>query len=182
MSAVGWTVRNGIVPVLIAGLATLLMAGPANAHLMVSQRGTLKLGKGGYFFVVSIPVSAFEGIDDSGDGRLSPKELRTHDATMKTAVRSGLVLDTGVDGPCVVEGLLLNLGHGHGRARTRATHVVAMGRFNVVDSDAPLTLKMTLFGKKKREQAFEITLTRGKTKQVAILTPAAPTHALFTTK
>jgi hypothetical protein len=80
-----------------------------------------------------------------------------------------------------LDGLLLNLGRGHGCARTRATHVVAMGRFNVTDKDAPLALKMTLFGKKKREQTFEITLTRGKTKQVANLTPAAPTHALFTT-
>jgi len=151
---------------------------PVYAHLMVAQKGTLKLGKGGYFFVVSLPVSAVAGIDDDGDGLLSKKELRQHRETIKSAVREGFVLESPDKGALVIEGLLLNSARHHRKGKRPASHIVAMGRFSAEPDDLGLVLKMNLFGKAKSEQRFEITITRDKKKEVAVVTKAQPAHPL----
>jgi hypothetical protein len=160
-------------------LAILFLSLPVSAHLMVAQKGTLKLGKGGYFFVVSLPVSAVAGIDDDGDGLLSAKEMRTHGETIKSAIRAGFVLESDVAGPRVIEGLLLNRAHRHSRAKRPASHIVAMGRFSAEPEDVGLVLRTSLFGKAKNEQRFEIAITRDKRKEVAVLTKEQPTHPLY---
>lgn len=48
-----------------------LLIGAAHAYLMVAQRGTLNLVGDGGFMVLSLPISAFTGIDDNADGQLS---------------------------------------------------------------------------------------------------------------
>ena len=52
--------------VVLTLFALAAFSSSASAHLMVAQKGTLKQGKGGYYFVVSLPVSAFVGVDDDG--------------------------------------------------------------------------------------------------------------------
>jgi len=164
---------------LFACFALLLLAPPANAHLMVAQHGTLKFGKGGGFFVLSLPVSAIPGFDDDGDALLSAKEIRRHRGAIEAAVSDGFVLDSDGKGPRGIEGLLLNLAHDHGHAQRPASHIVAMGRFSVAADDRALTLKTSLFGKQSREQSFKIKITRGDRKEIAVLSKAQPAHRLF---
>ena len=154
-------------------------ASPVYAHLMVAQKGTLKWGKGGYFFVVSLPVSAVTGIDDDGDGLLSKKELRRHRETIKAAVREGFALESPDKGPLTIEGLLLNSAHHHRQGDRPASHIVAMGRFSAEPDDQGLFLKMNLFGIAKSEQRFEITITRNRKKEVAVVTKEQPSHPLL---
>ena len=45
---------------------------------MPAQKGTLNLQDDGAYMVVSLPVSAFQGVDDNGDGALSAQELGLH--------------------------------------------------------------------------------------------------------
>jgi hypothetical protein len=155
---------------------------PARAHLMVAQKGTLKYGEGGFFFVLSLPVSSISGFDDDGDGLLSGKELQIHSPGIEAAIHQGFVLESTTEGPRIIEGLLLNMAHDHGHSQQPATHVVAMGRFSVATEDRALTLKTSLFGKQSSEQRFEITITRGDTKEVAVLTKTQPDHSLFSKK
>jgi hypothetical protein len=152
---------------------------PASAHLMVAQHGTLKFGEGGFYFVLALPVSAITGFDDDGDGLLSAKELRAHRGDIGAAVHAGFVLESDTDGLRIIEGLLLNMAHDSGHAQRPASHVVAMGRFSVPTVDRALTLNTSLFGKKPSEQSFQITITRGETKEVAVLSQTDPAHPLF---
>jgi len=165
--------------VFLTCVALLLFSLPAAAHLMVAQKGTLKLGTGGYFFVISLPVSALSSFDDDGDGRLSSGELRTHKDQIETAVRAGFVLNSAAGGPRMIEGLLLNLPHHHGHGHRHASHVVAMGRFAVAAEDRSLTLQTNLFGGRANEQRFEITVTHEKQQEVLLLTKTQPTQRLF---
>jgi len=63
-----------------ASAMLLMLVAPltANAHLMVEQRGTINIVDDGAFVVVSVPVAAFSGVDDDGDGLVSAAELRSH--------------------------------------------------------------------------------------------------------
>ena len=54
----------------------------AYAHMMVAQHGTLNVVNEVAFMVLSVPVSAFEGIDDDGDGQLSMEEFTQHRIAM----------------------------------------------------------------------------------------------------
>ena len=161
----------------LATLALAALSSVASAHLMVAQKGTLKLGKGGYYFVVSLPVSAFSGVDDDADGSLNKRELKAHDAALKAAIVEGFTLKSVSKGPLPIEGLLLQMGHTH--SKRRAKHIIAMGRFNVDAEVRDLTLETGLFGTGKRASRLTIAFTRGNDKERAILTPEAPSHRLF---
>ena len=163
---------------MVIALLTLgVLSTEASAHLMVAQKGTLKLGKGGYYFVVSLPVGAFSGVDDDGDGSLSAKELKAHSAALKAAVTRGFTLSSAAAGPLPIEGLLLQMGHTH--SKRRAKHIIAMGRFNVAAEVRDLTLETHLFGEGRRATRLTISITRHNDKERAVLTPKTPRHRLF---
>ena len=76
----------------LVALVALLALQPAQAHLMPAQRGTLNLVGSGGFVVMALPVDAFTGIDDNGDGRLSAAELQAHATQIEAQVQRGLSL------------------------------------------------------------------------------------------
>ena len=154
----------------------------AQAHLMVEQHGTLKLGKGGYFFVLSIPVGSIPKADDNGDGLLSKEEFHSHYNTLLEEVEKRYQLTSTSKGAMVMEGLILNISHTHETKDQPASHVIAMGRFNVEEDVQDLVLSTTLFGKKTEEQAFQISITRGTDKEKTVLRVDKSSHALFQKK
>ena len=136
--------------------------------------------QGGYFFVVSLPVSAFPGIDDDGDGLLSARELRVHRNRIQTMVRGELRLISDKHGPRPIEGLLLNLPHNHGALQKPSSHIVAMGRFSVTPEMTTLRLQTTLFGEKPEEQKLVFKVTRGEKQAHVELSKQSNSRVLFT--
>ena len=155
-------------------LTCFLLQAPAQAHIMVAQNGTLKLGKGGYYFVLSFPVNALQGFDDNGDGLLSQSELVNHGERLKSQVKEGFVLLNSDNQPSLIEGLLLNLPHDHDNVGNGGTHLVALGRFSVPANHQKMTLRITLYGQSKIEQTFTITITHGEDKTVGYLSTESP--------
>ena len=68
---------------LVAGFMALTAA---QGHLIVDQKGTLNFVDDGAFLVISLPVTAFEGSDDDGDGRLSFAEMARHTAAIQRQI------------------------------------------------------------------------------------------------
>jgi hypothetical protein len=161
-------------------LLGLLALQPAQAHLMVAQRGTLNFVGSGGFVVMALPVDAFTGFDDDGDGRLSAAEMRAHSSDIETQVLRGLQL-IGDAGPRPLEGLMLNLAPDDSAPTARAGHLVVLGRFALADSDSTsgLRLRLTLFGKTAAAQQQNITVSRGAQKQKMVLAPGREERALF---
>ena len=81
--------------------------GAADAHLMLSQRGTLNLVDGRAMLMLSVPVAAFHGVDDDGDGRLSIAELKAHWSDLEEQASKGIRLDDE-HGPRPLRELTLN--------------------------------------------------------------------------
>ena len=56
---------------------------------MPAQQGTLNLVGESVFEVVALPVSAFVGVDDDGDGRLSDAEVSAHEEQLTKEISRG---------------------------------------------------------------------------------------------
>ncbi len=164
-----------------------------SAHLMVAQHGTLNFKNDGAFMVLSLPVSAFEGIDDDGDGKMSSKEFSKHKPAIVIAVKNKVKL-SDKEGTRPLQGLLLSpvVAHDtpHDASKAASEQLIIMGRFALNKSKSEnsegLTFKLGLYGKKTDEKSMTITATRPpnakqKTqKYKAVLTPRQSESRLFT--
>ena len=92
---------------LLAFLLAWASVPAAQAHLVVSQRGTLNIVGYGAYMVLSLPVSALTGFDDNRDGLLSVGELRAHAASIESQIQRGVTLGSS-QGPSRLEGVMLN--------------------------------------------------------------------------
>jgi HupE / UreJ protein len=163
-----------------AALLWLAAVPAAQAHLMVAQRGTLNFVGEGAFMVLSLPVSAFSGVDDDGDGKLSAAEFSAHRAEIATVIKREVKL-SDEQGPRPLEGVLLSLSPPDNAPAQPSSHLVVMGRFALAGANHALRFEAGLFGKTAAEQTFQITASRAsKTqKQLLVLTPQQPARALF---
>jgi hypothetical protein len=168
----------------LIGLAVLLFLQPVQAHLMVAQHGTLNLVGSGGFVVMALPVDAFSGVDDDGDGLLSMVEMQAHSSDIQTQVQLGLQLRDD-SGPRPLQALMIYLSPDDRAPTAPAAQLVALGRFALADSvgsavpTAGLLLRFSLFGKTAATQQQNIVVTQGALKQQLVLTPASPERALF---
>lgn len=164
-------------------LLCLGMLSNAHAHLMVAQRGTLNVVEKGAFMVISLPVTAFEGVDDNADGLLSNEEFTHHKQALLDTVKQGVRL-TDANGSHTLQGLLLS------PAPTDETHpdstqqLVAMGRFPLDQPTEAMQLQVSLFGTGTEEQTQYITVSRpadGR-RQLLVFSPQEQSHDLFTSR
>ncbi len=161
-----------------ATLMLLATLHSAHAHLMVAQRGTLNIVGQGAFLVLSLPVSAFAGIDDDGDGALSVAELRAHGRSIETQIQRGVRLDDN-NGPRPLEGLMLGLSPQDDMHRDAATQLVVMGRFALDTDGGPLRLGLSLFGSADIERRQQIVVTDGARTQRMVLSPGHGQHGVL---
>jgi hypothetical protein len=131
--------------------------------------------------VMSLPVSAFAGVDDDGDGRLSVAELRTHQANIIARVHHGIALweETGAR---PLQGLMVNLASPDESPATPSAQLMVLGRFALAAQDQSLRLRVDLFGTTPGEQTFQVKVLRGGQAQWLVFSPAQPEHGLFAPK
>lgn len=135
----------------------------ASAHLMVAQHGTLNFKGDGVFMVLSLPVSAFDHIDDDGDGKMSFEEFLKHRPAIVKAVNEKVKL-TDKKGARPLHGLMLTPVSPHIVANASGKQLVVMGRFALagldLESSNALEFHIGLFGKQDDEKAFKMTAIR----------------------
>ena len=166
--------------ILLIALALLLANHPAAAHMMVAQHGTLNLVGDGAFLVVSLPVSAFDGIDDNADGRLSASEFKLHRMSIIERVTQGLVLSDG-DEACPLQGIMLSLAEDHDDPGKPSLQLIVMGRFALQNAPNNLRLTVDLFGTGHAEKQLKFSARQRSREQHDSfeLSPDKPEHQLF---
>jgi hypothetical protein len=169
---------------LLCALLCALFLQPAQAHLMVAQHGTLNFVGTGGFVVMSLPVEAFHGVDDDGDGLMSMAEMSAHIKDLEAQVQKGLqLMHNGQARP--LEAVLLSLSPDDNAPTAPARHLVVLGRFSIADAaGAPmptqgLKLRLSLFGNTAVTQQQDITITRGTETQKMVLAPGREERGLF---
>jgi len=166
----------------VAILTTL--ATKAAAHLMAAEQGTINVVGDSAFVVLSVPVSALHGFDDDQDGLLSMSELKAHQADLRAEIDRRLVV---TDGEVVASTVVLDLALSpqHESVQDRADQLVTLKHASWGHVPTDLHLACDLFGSQASERALTITATRNREDgkpgdtEVAVLTPSAPSRALF---
>lgn len=168
---------------LLTLLLCLGMLSSAHAHLMVAQRGTLNVVEKGAFMVISLPVTAFEGVDDNADGLLSNEEFTHHKQALLDTVKQGIRL-TDADGSHTLQGLLLSPSPTDETHPDSTQQLIAMGRFPLDQPTEAMQLQVSLFGTGAEEQTQYITVSRpadGR-RQLLVFSPQEQNHDLFTSR
>lgn len=157
--------------------AALALPSAVQAHLMPKQNGTMKIAKDSANFVISVPVSILENVDDDADGFLSPEELGKHsDAIAEQFGARFKVTDGGQVGQNKMTWVLSPLTDD---PTANTDYVVVMHRvFFPAQPRAP-NVSTDLFGTGAGEAQLTIRATRGDEVEAAILRPGAPSHQFF---
>ncbi|AZG73619.1 hypothetical protein [Shewanella livingstonensis] len=160
-------------------MMNLLMVTEAESHMMVAQHGTINMVNNGAFMVLSLPISAFNDIDDDINGHLSTVEFNSHRAEIITQILAKVKL-TDKNGLRPLEGLMFSLGDDHHDADT-ATQLIVMGRFAIDVKTTDWTLSFDLFGQAAAEKVMSMSVKRKATnQQVAFeLTPENHVQKVF---
>jgi len=164
---------------LVMFLILLIVAPPSQAHLMVEQYGTLNFTDTGAYFVLSIPVTAFENVDDNDDSKLSGDELGQHSLKIRRQIQSHVQLynDAGEQFP--LEGLMLSLEAPDDNPGAPAAYLVALGRFATDASEPSPLLRISLTGEDPTEQVFRIKATRDDVSRTLTFRPGSDRQLLF---
>ena len=156
--------------VLMVLWGVLLGMAPAQAHLMAAQKGTLNIVGNAAFLVLSVPVTAFKGVDDDGDGALSKAELALRVEAIRAQVQAGVQL-LGPGGALPLQLMMLDIAPPEGTPDVPANHLVVLGRFQggaaegLPDNSSSfasngLSLRFALFGTQPGEQVQDVTVSR----------------------
>ena len=158
----------------------LLLSQYVSAHVMVAQHGTLNVLNSNVFMVLSLPVSAFEGIDDDNDGKLSSTEFSKYRAAIARVVHKKVVLKDN-NGKLTLEDMMLSPVASHQLPSAPVSQLIVMGRYRLSDPLSRLEYKIELFGKAPAEQLLEISANRKSDhkKQQAQLTPNNSNVVIF---
>lgn len=167
----------------------VLGGAPAWAHLMQAQKGTLNITPEAAFLVLSVPVSALQGVDDDADAALSPAELQAHEAAIRAQVAAGVQL-LGPQGPLPLQLLMVDGAPPDNAPASPARQLAVLGRFALppvaagVGAQPPaspqrLRLRFSLFGTDPGERQQDLTITRGQERQWLRFTPARDSHDLL---
>ena len=161
-------------------LSSILLSQYASAHVMVSQRGTLNIIDNGVFMVLSLPITAFEGIDDDNDGKLSNTEFTKHRSVITNVIHEKVVLKDK-NRKLVLEDMILSPVTSHESPKAPVSQLVVMGRYNLTDLLSPLEYTIDLFGTTPAEQVLDVVATRkSDNKKIKIkLTPKDSSISIF---
>jgi len=170
-------------PVGLPSLALALCvfaAGPAWAHMMPAQQGTLNVVGNGVFAALSLPLSALAGVDDDGDGRLSPSELRAHETLIRDEVARRVRIGDG-DRPGRIDFLQVTAeaddrdpGSSAGSA-----HFLALMKASFDGPPAALRLETDFWGRADGDRQLTMKASRGSNAEIAVLTPRRTSHDFF---
>lgn len=160
-------------------IVSLLMATEAQSHMMVAQHGTINMVNNGAFMVLSLPISAFDNIDDDNSGHLSTVEFNSHRAEIMAQILAKVQLHDN-NGLRPLEGLMFSLGDDHHNADT-ATQLIVMGRFAIDEKSAGWTFLFGLFGESAEEKVMSMSVKRKATNQKMAfeLTPNNASQKVF---
>ena len=136
----------------------------AQAHLMKAQHGTLNIFEDGIYMVLSLPVSAFDDIDENNDGRLSMVEFNNQRSTIIEAIKNEITLSNSKNN-ISLEGIMLSPELSHDSSDASISQLVVLGKFNVHQPIQPLTYTNNLYGQRVNEQIITITVTRQSDKK-----------------
>ena len=144
-------VKKTLINAVSIGLLSLPMIG--SAHLMVSENGTLNFVDNNVYIVLSLPISAFKGVDDNQDGHVSLQEFNAHRTEISANVMHNVYL-SDINNKFNIDGLLLNPSASHQNV-SEVDHLTIMGRYSIPTPTTKVNFNVKLFSHDKKLQHYD---------------------------
>lgn len=159
---------------IFSGLSTVY------AHSMVAQHGTLNFVDTHVFLLLSLPISAFQDLDDNKDGKVSKIEFNAHRKEAGEKVKDNIYLSIK-ENKLVIEGLLLSASIAHTKDAKHIDQVTVMGRYTLPPEVSIVNFNLNIFSQNRALQLYELTATNIKKnlKDKFQLKPTVNIHSLF---
>lgn len=164
----------------------MIVAGPAWAHLLPKQTGTMKLVDNSANFVIAVPVSALEGVDPDGDGHLSDEEIGAATPSIAEQFNARFsVSDAGAGPakPAMTWVMSPDTDHSHGG---ETDYVIVMHRVFFDTTVSQPLVSTDLFGTKPGEAQLSLRATRQiagtdteEKSETFVLKPDTQTHGFY---
>lgn len=135
---------------------SLFLPERAVAHLIVAQHGTLTLTERGVYMVLSLPVSAFDGLDNNRDGRVTMAEFNRYRQAIVKAIESNVMLSEDQES-VAIDGILLSPDQAHDAEPGILSHIVVMGHFGISAGARNVYFRVGLYGDQPSQQVLAIT-------------------------
>jgi hydrogenase/urease accessory protein HupE len=161
---------------------------------MSAQEGTINFFASGAYLVLSVPVSAFQNVDNNQDQQLSQTELATHKLVIQDQIQQKIQLVDKVDQTTLpiklpAEIALLSLSSPDSNTPVQSNQLLVMIRFTIpfLAEKATLSdlqrfqLTLNLFGKAPNEQHFRVQVSRDPDQHILLFSPEQHTQVLFQT-
>ena len=157
----------------LASLGVLIISTISHAHLMVAEHGTLNFVDKNVYIVLSLPISAFKGLDHDKDGHVSLLELNANRQQVSATIIQNIYLMDHKK-KFTIDGLLLNpsIAH-HEHVDNHAQQhlddgdidqLTIMGRYSLPSSTTKVNFNIKLFSDIKTLQHYQITAINKKQK------------------
>ena len=143
-----------------ASIGLLITPVMGSAHLMVAENGTLNFVDDNVYIVLSLPISAFKGVDDNKDGHVSLHEFNAHRTEISANVMHNVYL-SDVNNKFNIDGLLLNPSTSH-QNTSEVEHLTIMGRYSLPTLTTKVSFNVKLFSGIQKLQHYDITATNKK--------------------
>lgn len=151
-----------------------------HAHLINDQQGALTLQPQGMILVLSVPVSAFQGVDEDHDQKLSAEELDKHATTIEREIHKNLWIQRG-DRRLDIQDLLVTLSTPKDMNEVPASHLTVMGKFvteEMADDDHG-KFELHLYGANADEQLYSIKVKKSDRVHLFTLDPTHPSAVIL---
>ncbi|MEG3754076.1 hypothetical protein [Psychromonas arctica] len=152
---------------LLSLTCALCLATPSTsfAHLIAAQHGTLSFIGSNVYIALSLPMSAFKGVDDNADNHVTIQEFNNHRDLINEKITENVYL-TEDKRKFVIDGLLLEpttaheeVGNYRHTGRESIDHVTIMGRYALSSDAAKVTLNVALFSDDITSQQYDFIAT-----------------------
>lgn len=166
--------------VLLSILGGILPVG-VQAHLLHPQEATLRLEGDKGYLAVAIPVTALVGVDDDGDGRLSPQEIGQYQDAITDQFTARFQVSSP-EGAAPLGFAWITNPQDSVAANDRSAptaYLIMMAGAQFASAPSQVTIQTDLFGKTRAEQKLTFRARRNDHVEKATLTKAAPTHDFF---
>lgn len=159
-------------------MALFLLPAPAMAHLMPFEQGTVNIVGNAVYVVMAVPAVAFEGVDDDGDGQISPAEIGRHNAELSAQASDRLTMtDQGRPGQV---GLISVISPQTGDEAGAATsYVLILQETTFPAPPTRLAIKADFFRAPHDAGQITVRAKRGDEREMVVLSARQQSHTFF---
>lgn len=150
----------------------------AGAHLLPILSGTLNVIERHVYVVLSLPATAFRGLDKGPDGAVDIDQYHRVEESLTAQIKQGLIIDGDGQAPELIQ-LMTHVSPRDPKAPTDQDAIVVMLEYRFAATPMIVLIKTNLFGDRATDEQLTIKAQKGEDVDTAVLTPLQDSYVFF---